>query len=69
MAIGRIGTIAGTLLLPSLAAAVGATVSYLLVIACWLAGTVAVGIFARRGVPEAARRPLEAVTPRLSAAA
>jgi len=69
VAVGRIGAIVGTLLLPSLATAVGATASYLLVVVFWLAGTVAMAVFARRGGVEAARRPLESISPVVPAAA
>jgi MFS family permease len=63
VAVGRIGAIVGTLLLPSLATAVGATASYALVVVFWLAGTAAMLAYARSGGPEAARRPLESLTP------
>jgi MFS family permease len=63
VAVGRIGAIVGTLLLPSLATAAGATVSYLLVVAFWLVGTVAMLVYARAGGPEAARRSLESLVP------
>jgi MFS family permease len=63
VAVGRIGAIVGTLLLPSLAASAGATVSYLLVVVFWLAGTVAMAAYSRGGGVEAARRPLESLAP------
>jgi MFS family permease len=69
VAVGRIGAIVGTLLLPSLANAIGATTSYALVVAFWLAGVAAMAVFARAGGPEAARRPLEALIPDRAAAA
>lgn len=69
VAVGRIGAIVGTLLLPSLATAVGATASYALVVGFWLAGVAAMAVFARAGGPEAARRPLEALIPDRAAAA
>jgi MFS family permease len=62
VAIGRVGAIVGTLALPSLAVRLGPTFSYLVVIGCWLVGVAAVGIYAWRGGPEAARRPLESLT-------
>ncbi|MEU9245379.1 MFS transporter [Streptomyces sp. NPDC048385] len=63
VAVGRIGAIVGTLSLPSLATAIGATSSYLLVVAFWLVGAAAIGVFHWRGGIEAATRPLEALTP------
>ena len=63
VAVGRIGAIVGTLALPSLATSLGPTVSYLLVICCWLAGLTAIGVYALVGGPDAARRPLEALEP------
>lgn len=61
VAIGRIGAIVGTLALPSVATRLGTTVSYLLVVACWLLGAGTIGVFRLRGGAEAARRPLEAI--------
>jgi MFS family permease len=61
VAVGRIGAIVGTLSLPSLATHMGATASYLLVVAFWLVGAAAIGVFHWRGGVEAATRPLEAV--------
>lgn len=63
VAVGRIGAIAGTLALPDVATRLGTTASYLLVVACWLVGAGAIGLFRLRGGAEAARRPLEAVSP------
>ncbi|WP_219418779.1 MFS transporter [Pseudonocardia nigra] len=63
VAIGRVGAIVGTLVLPSLAASLGATVSYLLVVAFWLAGAAAMAVYARAGGADAARRPLETLIP------
>jgi MFS family permease len=60
--VGRIGAIVGTLALPSIAVAIGPAVSYLLVVGFWLAGATAMAIYALRGGPEPARRPLEAVS-------
>lgn len=62
VAVGRIGAIVGTLSLPSLATHLGATASYLLVVAFWLVGAAAVTVFHRRGGIEAAGRPLETLT-------
>lgn len=61
VAVGRVGAIVGTLGLPSLATAAGATASYLLVAGFWLVGVAAVAGYARRGGAEPARRPLETV--------
>lgn len=63
VAVGRIGAIVGTLLLPDLATHLGASASYLLVIAFWLVGVAAIGLYALRGGQEAAGRPLEALVP------
>lgn len=62
VAFGRIGAIVGTLALPDVATWLGATASYLLVVACWLAGVAAISIFRLRGGVDAATRPLETVT-------
>jgi MFS family permease len=59
VAVGRLGAVVGALALPSVAVALGATASYLLVIGFWLMGVVAIGVYCARGGPEAARRPLE----------
>ena len=64
VAIGRVGAIVGTLLLPTLATALGATASYLLVAVFWLVGAAGIGVFAWRGGLEGARRPLELLAPR-----
>ncbi len=64
VAVGRVGAIVGTLLLPTLAAGMGATASYGLVVLFWLVGVASIGLFAARGGPEAARRPLETLAPR-----
>jgi MFS family permease len=63
VAVGRIGAIVGTLLLPDIATHLGASASYLLVIAFWLVGVAAMGLYALRGGLEAAGRPLEALVP------
>jgi MFS family permease len=62
VAVGRIGAIVGTLALPSVATSVGPTVSYLVVIGCWLAGVAAIAVYAWRGGQDGARRPLETLT-------
>jgi MFS family permease len=70
VAVGRVGAIVGTFLLPSLATRIGASAAYLFVVAFWLAGAVAMVVCARRGGPEAARRPLETLAgPRRAAVA
>ncbi len=63
VAVGRIGAIIGTLALPSIAADLGATVSYLLVAGFWLIGAVAVGVAAVNGGRDPSRRSLEDVAP------
>ena len=62
VAVGRIGAIVGVFLLPDLAKSAGATASYLLVIAFWLVGVVAMVVYRRRGGLDAAGRSLEDVT-------
>lgn len=62
VAIGRIGAIVGTLMLPAIATRLGATYSYLLVIGFWSFGVIAIAIFSLRGGIEPARQPLEALT-------
>lgn len=64
VAIGRIGAICGVFALPSLATSLGTTASYVLVIAFWLVGVVAMLVFSRRGGVEAAGKSLETVTDR-----
>ncbi|WP_137123272.1 MFS transporter [Segeticoccus rhizosphaerae] len=61
--VGRVGAIAGALVLPGLATAIGAFVSYALVVAFWLVGAAAMAAFALRGGAEAARRSLEELAP------
>ncbi len=61
VAVGRLGAVVGTLLLPGLATVLGATVSYALVVGFWLLGAAAMAGFVLQGGPEAARRPLEAL--------
>lgn len=63
VAVGRIGAIVGTLALPTLAADLGATASYLLVAAFWLVGAIAVGVTALGGGPDPSRQSLEDVAP------
>jgi nitrate/nitrite transporter NarK len=62
VAVGRVGAIVGTLVLPDLATRLGATSSYLLVVACWLVGVAAIAVHSWRGGVEGARQPLEAVS-------
>ncbi|HEV7209988.1 MAG TPA: MFS transporter [Mycobacteriales bacterium] len=64
VAVGRIGAIVGTLVLPSLAGQLGASASYLLVAVFWLAGAAGIGIYAVRGGAEGAFRPLELLATR-----
>jgi MFS family permease len=63
VAVGRIGAAYGTLYLPSLAARLGPTPSYLLIVAFWALGVVAIVIWtASRGV-EGAGKPLDVISP------
>jgi len=59
VAIGRVGAIVGTLLLPAIAIQLGATASYLLVIGFWLAGVAAIAVYSLGGGAEPAKRSLE----------
>jgi MFS family permease len=60
--VGRIGAAYGTLYLPGVAARLGPTASYLLIVGFWALGLAAIIIWsARRGV-EGARKPLDAVS-------
>ncbi|MEO6822096.1 MAG: MFS transporter [Candidatus Nanopelagicales bacterium] len=68
VAVGRIGAIVGTLLLPSVAIRLGPGASCLLVAACWLAGATGISLYAWRGGLDGARRPLELLAPRRVAA-
>ncbi len=63
VAVGRLGAAYGTLYLPTLGARLGPTASYLLIIAFWLMGLVAIAVYSWRGGVEAARRPLESLVP------
>jgi len=63
VAVGRAGAIVGTLALPAIATSIGATASYLLVVAFWLGGAAAIGVYAAAGGAEPAGRALEAVSP------
>ena len=60
--VGRIGAAYGTLYLPSLAASLGATPSYLLIVGFWLLGVVAIIVYSARRGTEAAGQPLDAVS-------
>jgi MFS family permease len=62
VAVGRIGAIVGTLVLPDLATRLGATASYLLVIVFWLVGVAAITVYRATGGVEAAGQPLESLT-------
>lgn len=62
VAVGRLGAIVGTLVLPTVAAAVGALVSYLVVVGFWLVGATAMLGFALGGGIEGAGSPLERVS-------
>lgn len=62
VAVGRLGAIVGTLALPDLAARLGPTASYLLVVGCWLVGVAAITIYRLAGGAEAAGRSLETLT-------
>jgi MFS family permease len=64
VAFGRLGAIVGALALPGLAADLGASASYLLVAVCWLAGAVAIGVYAQRAGTDGARQPLELLAQR-----
>jgi MFS family permease len=59
VAVGRIGAIVGTLLLPGLATRLGPTASYLLVVGCWLVGVAAITVYRLAGGVEATGRSLE----------
>ena len=61
VAVGRIGAAYGTLYLPNLATRLGPTPSYLLIIAFWLVGVIAIALWTVRGGVEGAGRPLAAV--------
>jgi len=63
VAVGRIGAIVGTLALPSIAADLGATASYLLVAGFWVIGAVAIAVAAINGGRDPSRRSLEDVAP------
>jgi MFS family permease len=62
VAVGRLGAAYGTLYLPSVAARVGATASYLLIMAFWAVGVIAIIIWSVRGGVEGARKPLDEVS-------
>jgi MFS family permease len=60
--VGRIGAAYGTLYLPSLAASLGPTPSYLLIVGFWGLGVLAIVIWSVRGGVDAARKPLDVVS-------
>ena len=62
VAVGRIGAICGVFVLPHLAERLGATSSYVVVIAFWLVGVAAMLVYVKRGGIEAAGKSLESVT-------
>jgi MFS family permease len=62
VAVGRIGAIVGTFMLPDLATRLGPTASYLLVVACWLVGVAAILAYRMAGGVEASGRSLETLT-------
>jgi len=60
--VGRLGAAYGTLYLPSVAARVGPTTSYLLIVAFWALGVIAIIVWSlRRGV-DGAKKPLDEVS-------
>lgn len=61
VAIGRIGAAFGVLLVTTIAIHTSITAGYLIVIAFWLVGLVAMGIYALSRGKDAARQPLEAM--------
>jgi MFS family permease len=60
--VGRLGAAYGTLYLPSLAASLGPTPSYLLIIGFWLLGLAAIIVYTVFRGTEAAGKPLDAVS-------
>lgn len=62
VAVGRLGAAYGTLYLPSLAVRVGPTVSYLIIVAFWGLGVIAITMWSLRGGIDGARKPLAAVS-------
>jgi MFS family permease len=62
VAVGRLGAAYGTLYLPSLAVRVGATASYMIIIAFWALGVIAIVVWTLGGGIEGARKPLTAVS-------
>jgi MFS family permease len=62
VAVGRLGAAYGTLYLPSLAVRVGPTASYLIIVAFWALGVIAITVWTLRGGIEGARKPLTAVS-------
>jgi MFS family permease len=61
--VGRIGAAFGTLYLPDIAERLGPTPSYLLIAAFWAVGLVAIVVWSLAGGVEAARQPLEVISP------
>jgi MFS family permease len=62
VAVGRLGAAYGTLYLPSLAVRIGPTVSYLIIVAFWALGVIAISIWTLRGGIDGAGKPLTAVS-------
>lgn len=62
VAVGRLGAAYGTLYLPGVAARVGPTASYLIIVAFWALGVIAIGVWTLRGGIEGAGKPLTAVS-------
>ncbi len=64
VAVGRIGAACGVLLVTTVGATAGLTAGYLVVVAFWLVGVVAIVVYTVRGGTEPARTPLELLTAR-----
>ncbi|MET8144341.1 MFS transporter [Sphaerisporangium sp. NPDC005288] len=62
VAVGRLGAAYGTLYLPSIAADIGPTPSYLLIVAFWALGVAAIVVWTMTGGVDGARKPLAAVS-------
>ncbi|MEV0238274.1 MFS transporter [Nonomuraea sp. NPDC050786] len=62
VAVGRIGAAYGALYLPTLAAQIGATASYILIMAFWSFGSIAMIVWSVGGGVDGARKPLSALS-------
>lgn len=62
VAVGRIGAAYGTLYLPSLAVRVGPAASYMIIVAFWALGVIAMLVWTLRGGVEGAGKPLTEVS-------